>query len=277
MPEIAEVRWLVENLSANILGCKVGRIMVAHKNLFQDHQDKTLTQEQVNDVFGPPNTNTICSISRRGKFILFHFTNNLTMASHLGFTGWWIPDWAKEQSPRRFLHPMDINRHTRVTIQTDKGPIYLIDPRCLSRHRIFTTQEQCLNSRHLCRMGPDADSDLGQLVLKTALPKTGRRIRDVIMDQQIASGVGNYLACESLHRARLHGSEPAKKLTDNQVSLLLSSIRECIQLAESQDNTNWWCVFQRKTCACGAKVIREAWGKRGHYRCTVCQKPPLVR
>lgn len=239
--------------------------MVSHKTLFQNDKDQTISQEVVNDLLGPPGAYSIREVKRRGKFLLFDLTDNVMILSHLGFTGWWIPEWAPEQSPRRFLHPMDINRHTRVTIQTQRGPLFLTDPRCLSRHRVFKDGQSVFASRHLVNMGPDADTVEGQERIKDAMSKTGRRIRDLIMDQQVASGVGNYLACEALHRARLHGAERANSLNEDQVILLLHSIKECIHLAETQDDTNWWCVFQRKKTPDGHPVTREDWGTRGHY------------
>jgi formamidopyrimidine-DNA glycosylase len=195
---------------------------------------------------------------------------------HFKFTGWLIPSWVENPAPRRFLHPMDPGKHTRMEINTDRGTVFLTDPRCLSRTWIYPSLKAALTGNELKAMAPDVDTEAGIRSLLVGISRTGRRIRDVIMDQRLAAGIGNYLCCEALYRAGLHGAEKAKTLTDDQKVRLIESIREVVKLGESEDNHDWWAVFRKKKCPKDHSVTRESWGSRGHYCCYTCQ-PPSVR
>lgn len=236
-----------------------------------------------------PNS-TILSIQNRLKYLLFQ-TSTVTLLSHLAFTGWWIFDPNSQHFPHRFdYQPKNSSgavnpKHVKARFHTDKGLLLYSDPRLLGKIRIFPTWEQTLNSRYLINQSPVVDSPAGELHLLNSLDKTSRRIRDVILDQSVAGGVGNYLAGEVLHRAFLSGWEPAKNLLLYQRQNLITAIREVLAEAADQKSFTWLQVFQKAGQPCGrchSIIVREAWGRRGSYLCPVCQPrlhstPPEVR
>jgi len=263
-------------------------VSVGHPGVVQGMNDKIWgTTQEATDylalMLGPYGEGTeqvrftFNKVDRRGKFLLIHVgapgEHDRVILSHLGFTGWWVPSWAEKTVPLRFLHNVQ-EKDVRIMFGTDKGVLRVIDPRALSRMRIYCSEEEALTSRHLVKMGPDADTPAAEIALANALPKTGRRIRDVIMDQQIVCGIGNYLCCEILYRALLHGHEKANKLTSYQKGLLSMSIKSTIQQACVEDSHDWWSVFRKKTCPKGHPITREDWGARGHYLCYECQGKP---
>ena len=83
--------------------------------------------------------------------------------------------------------------------------------------------------------------------------------------------MGNYLCCESLNAARLHGAERCRDLTPDQVDRLIQALKTTVTKAIERETNSWWRVFQRKLCNEGHKVIRQSVGRRGHYFCPVCQ------
>ncbi len=277
MPEAPEVRWMCKNLQF-IVGARIndftvyrGEVVSFGDTQFTKREDEAtlFLQETLNEA-------SILSIENRGKFTIIE-TNKATILTHLGFTGWWIPQNAPEHRPRKFIHTLK-EENIRLVIHTDRGPLKYLDPRLFGRNRIYPTKQQAIESRHLNRMGPDADTELGINVLLKAIPKSGRRIKDLIMDQQLVSGVGNYLACEILFDARIHGGRPAKSLTKQERNNLSISILKNFRLATVAEDRNWWNVFQKvgEPCFhCGHLIIREVWGNRGNYTCLKCQNPPL--
>jgi formamidopyrimidine-DNA glycosylase len=218
----------------------------------------------------------ILSIKNIAKFTLFETTKSCIL-THLGFTGWWIPQEAPEHRPRKFIHQLK-EENIRLTIHTDKGLLKYLDPRLLGRNRIYPNKQEALESRHLKNMAPEADSVEGIQRLTETVPTTGRKIKDVILDQKTISGIGNYLACEILFDAKIHPGRTAKALSLGEQYILIQSIRDCIKKAEIEDSRDWWRVFQRagQPCfRCGGIVIREDWKTRGTYLCPSCQIPPL--
>jgi formamidopyrimidine-DNA glycosylase len=51
------------------------------------------------------------------------------------------------------------------------------------------------------------------------------------MDQSFSAGVGNWVADEILHLARVHPATPAGMLTDEQVEAMWTSMKEVVNTA----------------------------------------------
>jgi formamidopyrimidine-DNA glycosylase len=284
----------VQNLNREIVGAHILDIELKHPNLVELNLDPPPSPDQVlvsknqylrSDLGHLPHpqptqfTYKVHDVNRRAKYIIIHLDLDVDcyyqkyILTHLGFTGWYVPEWATNPHPRRFLHPMGLE-HSKMVITTDRGKLHLTDPRALSRTRIYDSSTTLYESKYLKNLGPDADTQEGLNALAQGIRKTGRRIRDVILDQNVAAGIGNYLACEILYRANLHGAEIAKTLTTEQETNLYCAIKDTFNLATTRDNHDWWAVFRRNTCPQGHHVTREAWSARGHYCCYTCTPPP---
>lgn len=287
MPEIAEVTWLVDTLNKHVKGAQILSTKVFQHNIVYpsatDAKAKSLEDAQsfLDTELAPVGTTPlqIAGVFRRGKYVIIdlqapgHPEHKKTILSHLGFTGWWIPSWAAKASPETFIEGIYLS-HTKIVVETDKGPLHFTDSRALAKIFVFPGLEATLNSRYLKDMGPDAHSPEGNTVLLKTLQKTGRRVRDVILDQRTACGIGNYLACEALNRAKLHGAERAKTLTQKQRMDLVKAVNEVINLALKEETNHWWRVFRRKETPDGNPVTRESWGRRGHYLAYAEQPKP---
>jgi formamidopyrimidine-DNA glycosylase len=193
----------------------------------------------------------------------------------MAFTGWIIPDWAENSSPRKFLHPVDL-KHTRMLFNTDRGKIHWVDPRLLSKLFIFKDVESVKNSHYLSDMGPDCESLRAYLKLGESREKESRKIRDLLLDQRFIAGIGNYLCSEILHAAKVQPRKRLKEFSPDEVIELYRTIKEVLERARTEETKDWWKVFGRKICGdCGGPVTREAWGNRGHYICPNCVNTQL--
>lgn len=195
MPELSEVRWLTTNLQC-LIGAKIlaSQVLRGECILYEDvlYETSKKAEESFNAIFGG---STITAVTNKAKFVITQAKTSEgkepVILTHLGFTGWWVPDWANVSKPRKFIHNLSFN-HSRLIIKTDRGSLYYLDPRLLGRNRIYTSLERAKGSRHLINMAPEADTFEGISSLQEALKKTRRRVRDVLLDQQILSGIGNY-------------------------------------------------------------------------------------
>lgn len=277
MPEIAEVRWLAKNLQF-MVGATINDFTVKRGECVLNGDVQFTKKEAEAKSFLETTLKgaKILNIGNIAKFTLFETTKSAIL-THLGFTGWWIPEDAPEHRPRKFIHTLKED-NIRLILHTDKGLLKYLDPRLLGRNRIYPNRQSAIESRHLRNMAPEADSQSGLASLvRTVTGGTRRRIKDVIMDQKVVSGIGNYLACEMLFEAQLHGGVKANTVTPEELSRLLHVIPACIKKAETEDNRDWWRVFQRagEPCfRCGQSIVREVWQNRGNYTCLTCQKPP---
>ena len=134
-------------------------------------------------------------------------------------------------------------------------------------------------------LGPEFTTDW----LKDRLSSRNAPIKPLLLEQDIAAGVGNIYADEALFRARIHPSRSASTLTDEEVSRLHGCIVEVLQRAVSVlaplisggasptiSETGHEALRVPRTadepCGdCGKPVKRLVIRGRSAYFCDVCQ------
>lgn len=105
------------------------------------------------------------------------------------------------------------------------------------------------------------------------------KVCDVLMDQNIFSGLGNIMKNEILFRLKLHPETKIKKLTSAKISKLVhESCKYSYQFYEwkklGQLKKHWLIMRKRKCPVCASTVIKRPTGKLkrlSHY-CPRCQK-----
>lgn len=119
----------------------------------------------------------------------------------------------------------------------------------------------------------------GAAASKKVLNKPNAYVCDVLMDQEIFSGVGNIIKNEVLYNLKMHPETIIADLTATKVALLVKETRNyCMQFYEwkvANVLKRNWKIFRKKTCPeCGDAVKKIATGKLeriSHY-CEHCQK-----
>lgn len=222
MPELPEVETIVRKLNDVLKNKVLVNIEV--------HRDKSF-QGDAEKIIGKP----IVKVSRRAKLIRFHFPNKLNILAHLKMTGQFIFVGEKKVGGG---HPTSdwVNvlpsKHTRVSLYLiNKGKpenLYFNDMRVFGWLRVLSDEE--VEKEHQ-KYGPDINSDDASLeYFSGKLARTGRKIKQVIMDNKIVSGVGNIYACDGLNMAKIHPTRPANSLSKNEVSRLLVALKHVINL-----------------------------------------------
>lgn len=261
-------------LNRTVSGASILDATTVYPGVLRHHDDKKYTQATATGFWAPVQGASIIRATNRAKYLLLHHSTGHVSLHHQSFTGWFIAQWSPDGAqPRDFIHKID-PKETRFTLNTDRGELIYIDPRTLSKHYLFESESAAQGSRLLRHIGPDADTEAGQRALRAAFKRTNRKLRDVLLDQAVLGGIGNYLVSEILHHARMSGSQRAKSLTPHQAEAIITSIAATIATAASQPHQNWHQAFRRKNCqTCQGPVTRLPQGNRGHYFCAKCQGP----
>jgi len=155
------------------------------------------------------------SIGCKGKFIHWSFSGTDTvMFNTLGMSGSWS----------------NVARHARVRLTTTVGDVFFNDPRNFGTIK-FTTRSEL--ARKLKSLGPDVLSEPVTFEeFSAAIRKRPRRtLPEVLMDQSVVSGVGNYLKSDSLWLARLSPHREVGSLSDPELRALYSAVRATIRTA----------------------------------------------
>ena len=116
-------------------------------------------------------------------------------------------------------------------------------------------------------------------------------IKVALLDQRLVAGLGNIYASESLHRAGIHPTRPARRVSHARYAALVTVVREVLELAIGFGGTtlrdftrddgkpgyfrNELLVYDRagQPCLrCGTELRRSVIDARGTTWCPGCQR-----
>jgi len=272
MPELPEVETTRRGITPHVNGRVVTKVIVRETRLRQP-----ITPRLTSILRGQ----VLLSVSRRAKYLLFEFAQG-TLLVHLGMSG-----------SLRVL-PVDTPpaAHDHVDLEFDDTVcLRLRDPRRFGLMLWTTSAPQ----QHplLADLGPEP-WDLrftADYLNELAASRTGA-VKNFVMDGHVVVGVGNIYASESLHRAHIHPTRPARRVSHTRYADLVLAIREVLEAAIKFGGTtlrdftrddgkpgyfrNELRVYDRggQPCLqCGGGPIRQkVIGQRMSYYCTDCQR-----
>ena len=193
-----------------------------------------------------------------GKFIYFIMKDEWSLWFTLGMTGGWSSDRHK---------------HSRIKFKLDNGDLYFNDMRNFGTVKFVQGKFKLVEK--LNNLGPDmlinniSDEDfIGRL-----REYSHWQITSAIMNQSIIAGVGNYIKCDSLWMAKINPHTIVKELSDNQLSVLSSSIKRVMRESLSSANARYdtldnkestdeeyngrFLIYNKKFDPDGNSVVRE--------------------
>jgi len=273
MPELPEVETVCRTLQPHLLGRTICRIEVLEPRLRLRVDERALA-----GLTG----RRIEAITRIAKYILFHLAGEAAWLFHLGMSGKLI--CVAKNTERR--------KHDHIIIDLDDGnEVRYHDPRRFGLS-LVAQKSDLPRLPQLCRLGIDPfDADLTGRYLFGFTRVSQRRIRDLLLDQQIVAGLGNIYANEILSFAGIKPTTRAHRLTRRQVQaiadtiprLLRDAIRWCgTSFSDYRDGDDKSGEFQNhlrvydrggERCrACASVIKRVAIGNRSAFYCPSCQK-----
>ena len=145
---------------------------------------------------------------------------------------------------------------------------------------------------HIGRDPLDPDFDDEAWVAALRRRRTG--LKRALLDQSLASGIGNIYADEALWRARLHWARATDTLPKQKARLVLDAARAVMVEALEAGGTSFDSLyvnvngesgyFDRRLHVygrtgepcdrCGSLIVREAFMNRSSFRCPHCQPRP---
>ena len=142
------------------------------------------------------------SISRIGKFLIFHMTNDLVIVSHLRMEGKYYEINKTEPN----------SKYARIVIYLDNDKkVCYDDSRCFGYMKLLT-EDTYKQDKEISKLGPepwDADIDtIMKQVKRMALP-----IKSALLSQELMTGLGNIYVDETLFASKIHPETPANKIS----------------------------------------------------------------
>ncbi len=219
-------------------------------------------------------------VSRRGKFLIFSLDDGSFLIIHLRMTGQLVCCPANERVDKYtcLIFALDNNFQLRFLDKRRFGVVYLV--------------KGWEEIAALANLGPEPlEDNFTSLSLEEVLKGQRRKIKIVLIDQNVLAGLGNIYAVEALYQARVDPERRANQLTGFQIKALHGAIKDILKKAISAGGTSTDTyrdaegkkgrfqyqlqVYGREgdPCyRCGVRISREKISGRSTYFCPKCQK-----
>jgi len=262
MPEGPEIRRAADRLEEAIKGKVLTDVWFAFPAL-QTYQ-QALVGERV------------IAIETRGKALLTHFSNGLTLYSHNQLYGVWrVVKTGTEPVSKRQLR-VRLAAKDKTLLLFSASEIELLNAEGVASHPF------------LQKIGPDVlDMSLTEAEVRERLlsPRFRRRqFSALLLDQTFLAGLGNYLRVEILWQAKLAPQHKAEGLTGEQIDVLVTALLALPRLSyqtrgQGEENHHHGALFSFKVfhragqaCErCGTTIERTLLSSRPFYWCPGCQ------
>jgi len=290
VPELPEVETIVRRLARRLPGRTVIRADVRRPNVVRGSPRKL--ERALEGA-------TIASVSRRGKFLVFRLEDGRVWWSHLRMTGQWRVERPRRGAARRAGRALaardaPADPYARAVFDLDDGSrLTFVDVRTLGEMEVLTARGW---ARREAAMGVEPLSPaFTPERLDDLLDRSGRQVKEFLLDQSKIAGIGNIYASEALWRARISPRRRARNVGPVRAMALHAAIVGVLQDAirkagttlgeTSQDYVDsdgvpggfaeFLAVYDREgePCRrCGTPIRRIVQGQRSTYYCPTCQR-----
>ena len=269
MPELPEVQTVINDLIRESSGRKIIDIKTLTKSIWRYKYPRR------GNIVGAD----IAGIKRKGKYILITLSNNRMLITHLGMTGRMI-----------LTEPGKVpDKHTHVIIKFGDFDIHYNDIRRFGFMDLVRSEKRGEVS-YLRSLGPDP-FELDEEKFTGIVKSKKRMIKQLLLDQNTISGLGNIYSDEVLFAAGIHprsnsyriGKKRLARLYDVTIETLNRAIKaRGSSVSDFVDGSgapgkyqNFHYVYGRegKPCKkCGTLIIREIIASRSAHYCPRCQR-----
>ena len=214
MPELPEVETVRQGLADVLEGRRLHRVQAMRPDLrfpLPENFEGRLSGRQVE------------KLARRGKYLLIHLQERLTLIAHLGMSG-------------RFrifnTSPPPLERHDHVIFEVEGGiSVRFNDPRRFGFMDLADT-DTLAGHKMLKNMGPEPlANDFNGPVLAAALKGRKSPIKAALLDQSVIAGMGNIYVSEALFRAGLSPKRKSGTVQGGRAENLARAIRDVLNEA----------------------------------------------
>lgn len=310
MPELPEVQTIVSQLSKEIPGLtirdvwsdwpKMLQVVGDKKHLkvkrnikkIRDARTAAILEEFKNQVVGKK----IERCERKAKNIFIYLTNGGLLLIHQKMTGHlllgkWKFEGASviplvkgplEEKVNSFIH--------LIFYLSDGRMLALSDLRKFAKVVVGPAQ-RVLALPEIAKLGPDPlDKSFRFSEFQSLISKERRKIKQVLMDQEVISGIGNIYSDEILWQAKIHPYLPANKINETRLKEMFGAMKKILKFAikaggdsmsdfrniygvsgKFQDYHNAYGREGKKCKRCLSAIKRAKLGGRSAHFCPKCQ------
>ena len=274
MPELPEVEIVKQSLKNKIKFKKIKKVTVRNRNLrfkLKNNFENVLKNRIVKEV------------SRISKYLILELDNQKYCIIHLGMSGTMHLINRKKQN--KFTN---LSYYHSRTLPKKHNHVELL----FSNFKIINSQSEL--KEFFNRIGPEAMSkDFNLDYLKKKLSNKTKNIKNLLLDQNFVSGIGNIYANEILFYSKIYPKKKAFQINTNEMIKIVKFSRHVLQQAilhggstirdfknikgstgsfqkefKVYDRENEKCLREN----CNGKIIKKFISNRSTFFCNSCQK-----
>lgn len=209
MPELPEVETIKNVLSKIVIGHKINKIDVIRKATIEGDSD-TFVKELTGETF--------LTLSRIGKYLIFHLTNSKVIISHLRMEGKYY----------EFDENEDNSKYAKVVFHLNNSKkLCYDDSRCFGILKL-SSEEAYKSEECIAKLGPEPFDVKDVKNILKQVKNSKKPIKTALLDQTIVAGLGNIYVDETLYASHIHPLTPAnliskeewERIIDNSVKIL---------------------------------------------------------
>ncbi len=311
MPELPEVETIARGLNRKLKGRKITGLWTDWPKYFKRPVGEAAFRRH---VVGK----RITGVSRRAKNVFIHLSDDHLLLVHQKMTGHlMVGNWRKTASGKNLppkgapsepenwrgqkwipVAPLSsplwdpMNRFIRLIFFLSDGKMLALSDLRRFAKVVCGPAEEILASRDIKRLGPEPlDKSFTFRKFRELFRGKRGRIKQVLMDQNFISGIGNIYADEVLWSAKIHPLRRVEDLKEKELKTIFRAIKAILKKAlrlrgtsiddyrDSEGRRGGYdkvrYVYQREgePCPrCGAKIRRIKIGGRSAHFCPKCQK-----
>ena len=250
MPELPEVETVKRVLSPIVKGRKIVKIDVLRATIVNN----------LAETFVPYFENeTFLDISRIGKFLIFHLTNNKVLISHLRMEGKYIELLENEEN----------TKYARVVFHLDNNHKLCYDDSRSFGRMIMSDEQSYRNEKEIAKLGPEPFDvkNVDQIVSK--VKKISLPIKTALLSQEIVTGLGNIYVDEVLFASKIHPLTPTKLITKKEWETIIKESQRILNEAIVAGGSTIKSYHPGKDIDGNFQTSLKAYGKNGQ-KCVVC-------
>jgi formamidopyrimidine-DNA glycosylase len=251
MPEGVEVKLSAELIRPLVVNRIITKVSVGNKSRYANQLPEGLKEFsesfKSSELGGWVNSPVlIADVKTQGKFMYWSFDNDWYMFSTFGMTGQWSPNAGKHVC-------LNIGLHDPRDIDGEFSDVYFNDPRHFGTLKFVKGKAQLLEKLNELGWDPLQDKLADHLpYLKSKLSNIHKPIGQVLMDQTIFAGVGNYIRAEALYLAKTSPWKIANQLSPDEILALCQSCVDVMQESYKHQGAT-------------IQTYKTAYGEEGRY------------
>ncbi len=272
MPELPEVETIKEDLRELVVGSRV-----EDAELFDPALVEQPSAEEFVGILGGTR---IIGARRRAKHLVLDLDSGDALVLQLKIGGQLLLVPPVEEPTKALMLGIELDGGRRLFLRDETG---------FTRARLLGADEM---EERFADLGPEPlSAEFRPGYLRDKLGGRRARIKGLLLDQKVVSGIGNIYVDEALFDAGVHPTRKANTLTDDEWERLQDAVEQNLAagiehrgttfslykdvLGRKGEHQNHLKVFVRagKPCpnGCGEKVVKQTVGGRATFLCPACQ------